>query len=299
MSDRGDEEQKGPIRRYGRRGDRYRRGPRKRSDHAQSADTPPLDTNGGEPTPAPTPLGTQPTTLGTPPTIGTPPEKNFTIPTNFPPPSAFQIQTVTSSSRFSGSGLRWLIIGITTIVVIVAVAIPVISVSNTLHDVTPLFQHNTPAPTTQSAAPTNSQPAHQASYLTTPGLRAGLARIAHTAPGAKVALVRIAEDSLSATVKLPNGNIKELIFNGAGSFTVSIPTLGERAIPISQVRPRAIARIIAGMRARFHVPARRIDYIVLSTPSGVPSQWIVFSTAPGHPGYTATLDGTKLARLPG
>ena len=293
MSNRGDEEQqKGPIRRYGRRGKSRR--PSRKSDHAHS------DASAAESTPSPTFTTTSAST--TDPTSTPPSSPGITGFPNFPPPSSIQWQTV-SESRRSGSGLRWAIIAGTTLIIIAAVAIPVISVSNTIHNVNGLFSHsgNTPAPTTPTgtpAPPSGTKPAKPVSYLTTPGLRAGLARIAHMAPGARVALVRIAEGTLSATVKLPNGNIKELIFAPTGTFTVSVPTLGERAIPLSQISPRAVARLIAGMRARFHVPVSRIDYIVLSTPPGVPTQWVVFSKAPGHPGYTARLNGSGLARLP-
>jgi hypothetical protein len=114
-----------------------------------------------------------------------------------------------------------------------------------------------------------------------------------------VALVHISSESLIATTGQPNGKAKEIVLVPTGTFTVSGPASGQRLIPLSQVRPRAVARILAAMRTRFHVPVRTIDYIVLSTPPGAPTQWIVFSKAPGHPGFTATLSGTRLARLPG
>jgi len=42
---------------------------------------------------------------------------------------------------------------------------------------------------------------------------------------------------------------------------------------------------------------RRIDYMVISSPPGLPTQWIVFSKAPSHPGFAATLSGASLHRL--
>ena len=51
------------------------------------------------------------------------------------------------------------------------------------------------------------------------------------------------------------------------------------------------------MGRRFHVPARRIDYMVISSPQGLPAQWILFTKAPSHPGFGATLGGARLHRL--
>ena len=46
-----------------------------------------------------------------------------------------------------------------------------------------------------------------------------------------------------------------------------------------------------------HVPASRIDYMVISSPPGLAPQWIVFSKAPSHPGFAATLSGAGLHRI--
>ncbi|MFL5824009.1 MAG: hypothetical protein ACJ764_11260 [Solirubrobacteraceae bacterium] len=207
---------------------------------------------------------------------------------------------ITGSQR-SGNGLAWAVaIGI-IVLVTAGIAIPLVSVGTSIHVPSPsVFTEpaaNNPAPTTPQ--PNTSTPSRHISYLAVPGLRTGLAHISKLAPGARYALVRIAATSLIATARLPNGNSKEIILSPTGTFVESGTATGGRAIPLSQIRPPAIARIIAGMRARFHVPVSRIDYIVLSTPPGLPAQWIVFSKAPGHPGYTATLSGTRLARLPG
>ena len=53
------------------------------------------------------------------------------------------------------------------------------------------------------------------------------------------------------------------------------------------------------MHARFHVPASRIDYMVISSPPGLSPHWIIFSKAPARHGYSATLGGANLAQLPG
>jgi hypothetical protein len=52
------------------------------------------------------------------------------------------------------------------------------------------------------------------------------------------------------------------------------------------------------MRTRFHVPSSRIDYIVLSSPAGLAIHWILFTKAPSHAGYSASLSGGHLVRLP-
>jgi len=188
------------------------------------------------------------------------------------------------------------------LIVIAAVVVPVAVVSNSSVQV-PSFAPviTTSQPSTATTAGKKAAPAPHAatSYLTLAGLRAGLAHIARLAPGARLTIVRVAADSLSADAALPHGRNKEIIFEPTGTFVVSGPSTGERPIPMSQIRPTAVTRIVAEMRRRFRVPANRIDYIVLSSPTGAPTQWITFTKAPSHPGFAASLDGTGLARLPG
>jgi hypothetical protein len=201
--------------------------------------------------------------------------------------------------------LRLAVLSLSVLVVIAAVLVPLINLGSTFHipSVTPPPNPpTTPAPAQTSTARQHTsaaQPHQPPSYLTASGLRAGLARIARLAPRARLAEVRVAADSLIASAGLPSGKTKEVVLQPTGTFVISEPSTGERFLPISQIKPSAVARIVAGMRARFHVPVDRIDYIVLSSPVGVPTQWITFTKAPGHPGFAATLGGTQLARLPG
>jgi hypothetical protein len=184
------------------------------------------------------------------------------------------------------------------LIVIAAVAVSASNLGTTIH--IPTFKTPvipTTPPPSQPTTPTHHTPA--ASYLTAPGLRAGLAHVARVAPGARLSLVRVSADSLITTARLPDGRIKQIVFQPTGEFVIGEPDPGERFLPMAQIRPSAVVRIVAALRTKFHVPAGRIDYIVLSSPSGAPTQWIAFLKTPGHPGFTATLSGTRVTRLPG
>jgi hypothetical protein len=199
----------------------------------------------------------------------------------------------------AGGGARLFWIVFSALIVIAAVVVPlVLSVGSTIQVPNITVPSNSPTvPSPHQPTTVKRQPSP--SYLTAAGLRAGLAHIARVAPGARLSEVRVAGDSLIASAQLPNGNTKEIIFEPTGNFTISEPSTGERPFPISQIRPRAVVRIVSAMRTRYHIPVGRIDYIVLSSPPGAPTQWVAFAKAPGHPGFTATLSGAQLTRLPG
>lgn len=140
-------------------------------------------------------------------------------------------------------------------------------------------------------------PATAVSYLTPAGLRAGLTVAAKVVPGATLTVLRIDADSLSATATLPSGVVKELYFGPSGTDVLPGAATGERPVPLSVIRPGVVGRLVAEMDQRFHVPADRIDYMVISSPPGLPAAWIVFVKSPSHPGFSATLSGAHLARL--
>jgi hypothetical protein len=181
------------------------------------------------------------------------------------------------------------------VVVIAGIAVPLISVGNAVHSISvPSFNFN------PGSGPANGPSApKQVSYLRPAGLRAGLARIERLEPGARLSLLRIDANSLSAGAVLPNRTVKEIYFGPTVTSITSGAVSGERAIPISQIKPNAVARIVSEMDRRFHVAPNRIDYMVISSPPGVPARWIVFSKAPSHPGFSATLGGANLLRLGG
>jgi hypothetical protein len=194
-------------------------------------------------------------------------------------------------TRRSGFGAVRLVV---VLIVIAAVAIPVLSITKSVHSVSiPSFNFGS-----STTAPATSAPSapHHVSYLTPAGVRAGIAHLRRVVPGARVVLFRIDAKSLSATAVGRHG-AKEVYFGPTGSLVSSAPATGERPVPISQVRPAVVATLIAQMNRRFHVPPRRIDYMVISSPPGLPTQWIVFSKAPSHPGFAATLTGAGLHRL--
>jgi hypothetical protein len=186
-------------------------------------------------------------------------------------------------------------------VVIAAVAIPLITVGNTIHSVDVSVPPGivTSGVTTKSQTPPVHKPSEPISYLTTRGVQAGLARLAKLVPGARLDQVRLDNKSLIASARLPHGGFKEVVFEPTGTFVTTGASTGERLFSPSQISPRAVERIVSGMRRRFHVPAAKIDYMVTSPTFAGGTQWVVFAKTPGHPGFTATLSGERLSRLPG
>jgi hypothetical protein len=148
-----------------------------------------------------------------------------------------------------------------------------------------------------SGEPSPPRPAQPVSYLNPAGLRAGLAHVATLDPGARLTLLRVDAASLSVTATLPNGVAKLIYFGPTGTHVTAGAATGQRPIPISQIRPGVVGRLVAEMGRRFHVAPNQIDYMVLSSPPMFRTQWVVFSKAPGHPGYAATLTGTNLTPL--
>jgi hypothetical protein len=185
--------------------------------------------------------------------------------------------------------------------VIAGVTIPLISAGNTISSVhIPTLPPILPGGVNTQPAPVPTHgPSRPASYLTVAGVRAGLARVAALVPRARLALVRLDARSLAASAALPGGAFKEVVLAPTGAFVTTGASSGQRLVSISQIKPRAVARIVTAMRRRFHVRADQIDYLVLSSPPGVSTRWIVFAKAPGHPGFSATLAGAGLTRLPG
>lgn len=211
-------------------------------------------------------------------------------------PSAVVVTSV-DRSRF-----RWIVTAGVFLVIIAAVTIPLLSVGSTINDVNQELLSNAPAVPAASAAPTGTAPIH-ASYLTTQGMRAGLAQIARLAPGARLAAVRVTATQISTSAQYGSDRAKEIVIGTNvgpnGFFVAATPATGERPISISQIRPAVVAKLVAQMHTRFDVPVTRISYIVLSSPRGIRAQWILVTTASGHPEYSATLGGSDLTRLPG
>ncbi len=217
-----------------------------------------------------------------------------------PPPS-----TITPSSRRLGrasvgyspgarSGRR---LG-TVVFVLILVGSIVASVSHTSHTVKiPSFNFNTGSVVTPGSGTSGTGvPATPAprpvSYLTPHGLRVGLARLERLAHGAKhLTLLRVDAKSLSAYATRSNGAISH-VFISPGVTSVSSATYsGERPVPVSQIKPNVLGALLTQMHRRFHVPLRRIDYAVVSSPSGEAPQWVIFVKNASHQGYLAPLGG--------
>jgi hypothetical protein len=73
---------------------------------------------------------------------------------------------------------------------------------------------------------------------------------------------------------------------------------GEHPIAIAQIKPAVVDRLLSPMKKRFHIAPGQLDYMVLSSPSGLATQWVLFAKGPTHPGFTAFLNGSGLGRIP-
>jgi hypothetical protein len=198
-------------------------------------------------------------------------------------------------TRRSGLGVAVVLRLAVAAIVIVAVGIPLLSIGNSVHSISvPSFNFGSSTPSPGTASP---GAVRHISYLSPSGVRAGIAHLERVVPGARVVLFRIDAKSLSATAVGRHGGAKQVYFSSGVTSVTSAPAPGQQPVPISQVSPGVVGRLVAEMGRRFHVPARRIDYMVISSPPGLPAQWIVFSTAPSHPGFAATLSGAGLHRL--
>jgi hypothetical protein len=197
-----------------------------------------------------------------------------------------------------GSGLGTQIgvrLAVAGVFALVAVGIPLIAAHHASHSgvfSVPSFNLN-PGSTPSTPSPSRTQ----INYLSSAGVSAGLAHIGQIAPGARVSQLRLDHHSLSVTAIPRHGGSKLIYFGPNGTFVTSAPSTGQAPVAMSQVRPAALHRLLAGMRTRFHTPASRIDYIVLSSPQGSSPSWVIFTTAPSHPGYLATLSGAGLHRI--
>jgi hypothetical protein len=252
------------------------------------------------------------------------------IPTAPPPPligAATQLATTTQAPprppraavrlqpriyRGGSSWLRPLIILIFIAVIVIPVLATVVKTGNSISsDLKGLGVPRIGSLNTAPVAPQGGQPARggsgkrarpsprPASYLTAAGLTAGLRHVAKVARGARLTLLRIDADSLSTIAVPAHGASKEVYFGPNGTLVTGGASTGERPVPISAITPAAVTRIVAAMGSRFHVRRNRIDYMVISSIPGLPAEWIVFSKAPSHPGYAATLAGTGLHPLGG
>lgn len=256
--------------------DRYAR-PKRRSDHA----SPSGRTRSVSDAPPPPPLTGPPS----PPPIT-------------PQPQVRMYRQPIPSSR----GLFGLSVGLRlaiAVVVIAAVAIPLISVGNTVSDLN--LPSASPAVTqavSTSPAPATPGASKPVSYLTPAGVRAGLRLLARRVPGARLDQVRLAATSLIASARLRTGAFREVVIGPTGTIVTSGASTGERLFSFSAISPGAVARIVSEMRHRFHVSASQIDYMVTAPTFAGGTQWVLFAKTPGHPGFTAALTGERLRRLP-
>jgi hypothetical protein len=236
----------------------------------------------------------------------TPPSATQPAPASPPTPKfdplAFMPQVSTSrrSAGLGGGGFPILARVIAACVVIAAVAIPVATIGSSTHVKIPNFNVGSGGSGGSgggSGGGGGSQAPKPISYLTASGLRAGLAHVARLAPGGTFSLLRIDNHSLNVTASLRSGKIEQIYFGPNGTFTVAVSATGQHGFPLSRVKVSAVTRIEAAMRHKFHIPLSRIDYMVLSSPSGVPAEWVVFANTPSHPGFSASLSGTGLKRI--
>jgi hypothetical protein len=212
-----------------------------------------------------------------------------------PPPPVVRTPSSRVRSRGSGYGPQiWLRVASFGIIAAVALAVPLLTAHHASHST-----FSVPSFNFGGGSPTSPTPhAVHVNYLTPHALGSGLARIEKLAPGARVSLLRIDDHSLSVTAVPRHGRSKLIYFGPTGTFVTPTSSTGQVPVAISQIRPGVIRRLVAGMRSRFHVPPRRIDYIVLSSPQGSGAHWVLFTKAPSRTGYIASVSGGGLARIP-
>ncbi len=171
------------------------------------------------------------------------------------------------------------------VAVIAAVAIPVATTTHSVESIkVPSIPITTPSP-------------RQVNYLNSGNVRAALARVRRIVRGARLTLLRLDAKSFSVTASRPGHGAKEIYFGPAGSFVTAGSAAGQRGVPIEQIDPGVVGRLVADMRRRFHVPERKLDYVVLSSPPGSRPEWLVFTKTAAHTGYQATLSGGGLKPL--
>ena len=208
------------------------------------------------------------------------------------PASPPRIRRVRTSG---GSGFPGVVRLLVLLGVIAAVAIPVAtSVKHATNSIkVPSFNFGQTS-TTQN--PSGQSGAGPANYLQTGNVRAALARVRHLVPGARLSLLRVDANSFNANAANRRG-AKEIYYGPTGTLVASGVSAGQNGVPIAQVKPGAIGRIVADLHRRFHVPANRIDYIVLTSAPGSPPTWFAFTKTAAHTGYQASLSGGGLKRL--
>ena len=215
------------------------------------------------------------------------------------PPAAPPVRVGGVRRRFTGIsfGIGYAIPVAMGLFALLAIVVPLVAVvGNTGVSAVSSVPAVTSGPVTSTPATGRSS---AVSYLTVNAVRAGLARVARLAPGARVAMLRVDAKTFNATASFANGAAKQIYLGPAGTVVASGSIAGLRLIPISHIDPSVVGRLVAQMHRRFHVRIGEIDYMVLSWVPGEAPRWVVFSKAPGHPGYLASLDGTDLSRLPG
>lgn len=255
-------------------------------------------------TPSQTSIAAQTPTVAQPspsPTPSTTTSSIFTEqPKPAPPPPTPRFQPNRQSQRRGlyvlglPVAVRMLVFGI----LIVAFGIPIVSsIKSAVHSIKiPSFHFGTTTSDGSSSSPV-PQPPKPVNYLRVAGVRSGLARLRRIAPGGSVTLLRLDADSLSVTALRRGHGSKEVYFGPSGTSVTVTSSTGQVPVPISKINPNVIGSLVSQMGRRYHVPARRIDYIVLTSPPGLPAQWVLFTKAPSHPGYSASLSGQGLSPL--
>ncbi len=185
--------------------------------------------------------------------------------------------------------------------VLVIVGSIVASVSHNVHSVKiPSFNFNTggvvaPGSGTTATSGSATPAPRRVSYLTPHGLRVGLAEVTRLAHGAKqVTLLRVDGRSLITYARRPNGAMTHVVISPGVTFVTSENYTGEQPVPVSKIKPNVLGALMTQMHRRFHVPLSRIDYAVVSSPSGQAPQWVVFVKNASHQGYIAPLAGGTL-----
>jgi hypothetical protein len=262
---------------------------------------PEMGLGGDAPTNSPTPPAS-PLGLATSDPVMSPPPA---APPPATPPVARPNRTTSASFRSAygyGRGMGWVWRVVALGIVSIVVGSAVLHLGNTTHSIKiPSFNFNTgtgATPTTGSSTSAGKTHAQRpTAYLTASGLHAGLAHVGRLVHGAKLTLLRVDARTFSVYATRPNGRTSQVYFSPTVTFVNPAALPGERPLPAASIRPRVLGSLVTQLHRRFGIPPSRIDYAVVSSPSGLPPQWLLFVKNASHQAFAAPVSGGALTKL--
>ena len=141
---------------------------------------------------------------------------------------------------------------------------------------------------------TPRRPGATVSFLRSAALRSGLARIARLVPGAGLTAFTVTRTSLTA-IAIRRGTWAQTVYLGPAGAAVDVgAAIAERPIPIAAIHPGVVGALISELDHRFQVGAGEIAQMVISSPPGRPTEWLISTTGARRPRFAAALNGGRL-----